>query len=406
MNESEVACKTQMKPQKYLGKKGLVILIALLSAFIPLSTDLYLPALPGMAENFQAPVSLMNLTLVVFFVFYSFGTLFLGPLSDKYGRKPILIIGLAIYIASSILCSLANNVYYLIVWRIFQAIGSGAATSVSMAIIKDSFYGRERVSALALVQSMIAVAPVIAPMIGAQVLYFTSWRGVFWSLAAIGLISFLGVLFLEETIDERTVGNIFHSLSRLGVVLKNRGFTFLLLTFSFLNLPMMAYVSGSSYIYVNGFELSEQIYSYFFAASASLAVIGPFIYLKLAKHFKDNTIIVTSLGIITILGLLIFLVGNLSPWVFSILMGSSTMTLSILRPPGTNLMFEQQKHDTGSVSSLMSCGMTLMGSLGMIIVSLDWENRIFVVGILLAVVALVCLCLWTVSKSIIKHVQQ
>jgi DHA1 family bicyclomycin/chloramphenicol resistance-like MFS transporter len=402
MSNSDITYEIQMKPQKYLGKKGLIILIALLSAFIPLSTDLYLPALPGMAENFQAPVSLMNMTLVVFFVFYAIGTLILGPLSDKYGRKPILLIGLVVYIASSILCSMANNVYYLILWRIFQAIGSGAATAVSMAIIKDSFHGKERVSALALVQSMIAVAPVIAPMIGAQVLYFTTWRGVFWSLAVVGLISFLGVLFLEETIEERTEGNILHSLSRLGVVLKNRAFTFLLIIFSLPNIAMMAYVSGSSYIYINGFGLSEQIYSYFFAASASLAVIGPFIYLQLAKFFKDKTIIVASFGCVSILGVLIYLMGNLSPWVFSILIGFSTTALSILRPPGTNLMFEQQQHDTGSVSSLISCGMTLMGSFGMIIVSLDWANRIFVVGILLTFIALLCLCLWILNKSIIK----
>jgi DHA1 family bicyclomycin/chloramphenicol resistance-like MFS transporter len=174
--------------QKYLGSKGLIVLIALLSAFVPLSTDLYLPALPGMSRYFNASADLINLTLIGFFVFYSFGTLFWGPLSDKYGRKPILLIGLSLYVAASILCANAWNVYSLILFRILQAVGGSAAGAIAMAMVKEVFEGRRRESVLALVQSMVLISPALAPVLGAFLLGFTSWRGVFWILAGIGVL--------------------------------------------------------------------------------------------------------------------------------------------------------------------------------------------------------------------------
>lgn len=100
---------TSKKKQKYLGEKGFIVFIAFLGAFIPLSTDVYLPALPRMVESLNTTTSMVNLTLVFFFIFYAVGTLFWGPLSDKYGRKPILLVGLSIYTVASILCIFSFN---------------------------------------------------------------------------------------------------------------------------------------------------------------------------------------------------------------------------------------------------------------------------------------------------------
>src|SRR5512135_1196473 len=113
--------------QKYLGSRGLIILIALLSAFVPLSTDLYLPALPTMSKSLQARAEQINLTLSAFFVLYSVGMLVWGPLSDRYGRKPILLIGLSVYVIASGLCSITTSVTALIAFRALQAAGGSAA---------------------------------------------------------------------------------------------------------------------------------------------------------------------------------------------------------------------------------------------------------------------------------------
>ncbi|MFA6373100.1 MAG: MFS transporter, partial [Methanothrix sp.] len=163
--------------QKYLGEKGLIGLIAFLSAFVPLSTDLYLPALPGMAKFFGVSTDLANLTLILFFVFFAAGTLFWGPQSDKYGRRPILLISLSIYSLAGFLCAGSVDIYHLILFRVLQALGGSGAFAVATAIIKDVYDSKNREVILAMVQSMVLISPMAAPVLGALLLRITSWRG-------------------------------------------------------------------------------------------------------------------------------------------------------------------------------------------------------------------------------------
>ena len=144
-----------------------------------LSTDLYLPALPTMSKNLQAPVEQINFTFSAFFVMYSVGMLVWGPLSDRYGRKPILLTGLSVYVLASALCSVTTSVTALIAFRALQALGGSAAGAVASAVVKDTFSGRKRESVLAIVQSMTMLSPAVAPMFGAMLLSVTTWRGVF-----------------------------------------------------------------------------------------------------------------------------------------------------------------------------------------------------------------------------------
>jgi len=392
--------KGNLRIQKYLGEKGLIVLIAFLSAFIPLSTDLYLPALPRMAENFNAAPSLINLTLILFFLFYAAGSLFWGPLSDKYGRKPILLIGLVIFTVASVLCAFSENVYQLIGFRIIQAIASGAATSVAQAIVKDSYSGRKRLSILSLVASMTMVAPIVAPVVGALILRFTSWRGVFMVLAVIGLLITFAVIAMEETIEQRSKGSILQSLGRLGVVARNPGFMALLLTFALMGIPMMSFITSSSYIYVNQFGLSEQVYSYYFAGNAVFMVIGPLLYMRLTRLVNPISLITVSYVIACFSGLLIVTVGSQSPMLFALSLLPATLAGSVTRPPTANLMLEQQKGDTGAVVSLMSFTVTIFGSIGMMMISLDWANRVRVMGLLYVIFAIASLVLWSwISKK-------
>ncbi|MDQ7094426.1 multidrug effflux MFS transporter [Desulfosporosinus sp. PR] len=388
-----------LKPQKYLGEKGFLTLIGFLSAFIPLSTDLYLPALPRMAENFQVSPGLINLTLILFFLFYAAGSLFWGPLSDKYGRRRILLIGLVLYTLASALCALAGNVYQLIGFRVIQAIASGAATAVGQAVVKDSYGGRKRVSVLALVSSMTMISPIVAPVLGALLLRFTSWRGVFAALAVIGFLITIAGFAMEETIEERYSGGILQSLGRLKVVAQNPGFLILLLTFSLMGIAMMSFISSSSYIYVGQFGLTEQVYSYYFAFNALFMVIGPLLYTRVARYLKRNFIISLSYVITGLSGFFVSLIGDMSPVIFALTLLPATLAGSITRPPTANLMLEQQTSDTGAAVSLMSCAFTVFGSIGMIIISLDWANRIRVMGLMYAVLALVSFVIWSLISQ-------
>jgi DHA1 family bicyclomycin/chloramphenicol resistance-like MFS transporter len=380
--------------QKFLGANGLVILIALLSAFVPLSTDLYLPALPKMSAYFGVSAERINLTLTAFFICYAFGTLIWGPLSDHYGRKPILVSGLGLYVIASALCAFMGSVEGLIICRIFQAIGGSAAGAVATAIVKDVYSGKKRESVLAIVQSMVLISPALAPVLGAFLLKVMSWRGVFWSLTGIGVVALAGSLLFEESIVQRTSGMLLPSLGRIGRVLQNRGFTSLLVLFSLGSISSLAFVASSTYIYQDGFHLSGQMYSFYFAINALGLISGPMIYLWLAHRFHAENIIRTCYVIIIASGLLVCLLGNLQPWVFALCILPASTAGSCLRPPAANMMLEQQKGDTGAVSSLMGCTGLLMGSLGMQLISLPWGNMILTLGCMTIGTAAVSLMAW------------
>ncbi len=382
--------------QKYLGDRGLVALIAFLSAFVPLSTDLYLPALPGMARYFGVSADLANLTLILFFLFFAGGMLLWGPLSDRYGRRPILLIGLSLYTASSLGCVASGDIYHLIAFRILQAIGGSGAFAVATAMIKDVYDSSRREPILAMVQSMVLISPVAAPVLGALLLKFASWRGAFWALALIGLLALAGGVALQETMVEenRSSGSVLRSLSGLYKVARNPGFSSLLLLFSLPSLSSMAFIAASSYIYIDGFGLSPQAYSYYFAVNAVGMISGPMLYMRLSRRYHRRSIIIASFAAISTSGLLVLSFGGLQPWLLAAALLPATVSASFVRTPGTNLMLEQQRGDAGSAAALMSCFGVLMGSVGMTIISLGWGDVLLVLGMMILLVGLASGALW------------
>lgn len=364
-----------------LGDGGLLALLALLSAFIPFSTDMYLPALPQMAAAMHTTPQLVNLTLILFFPFYSVGTLFWGPLSDKYGRKPVLLGGLVLYILASACCAAAATVAQLIVFRVLQAIAGGGAPAIATALVKDSFTGRRRERGLVLVQSMAMLAPIVAPLAGGLLLKVTAWRSIFLALAAIGIVALFWSLLLRETVVKRYAGTIFQTLGQLGAVLRNPGFTALLLLFSVAVLPLYTYLASSAYIYIDEFGLNPRRYSLFFAGNALTAVVAPLCYLLVVQRVSGRMIILGCFATIMFSGIAISLVGHLHPWVLALSIIPATMTMGIIRPPATHLMLEQQQEATGAASSLIICGMSIIGSFGMLLVSAHWHSLILPLGL-------------------------
>jgi DHA1 family bicyclomycin/chloramphenicol resistance-like MFS transporter len=394
MTEDEVK-----KNPRQLSDRTIVFLVAAIASFPALSTDLYLPALPSMSEQLHCSVLLVNLSLSVFFISISISSLFWGPLSDKYGRKPILVIGVPLYVVSSVFCMLSQNVYQLIAARIFQAIGAGAAMAVSMAIVKDVYPGKKREKTLALVMVLNGAIPILAPIVGAYILKVTSWRGSFGLLTLIGSLVCVFTLFLKETLAERSNLNILNTTFRLWAVLKNPGFHRLIISFSFISIPLLAYISASSFIFIQQLGLSEEVYSFYFASTAMFFVLGSTAYLLLHKMFKPLSVITACLLGSLLSGVLILSIGQLGPALFALSIACGFMFVSISRPPSSSLLLEQQDRDTGSASSLIQSTFLLTGSMGMLVISLDWNDRIMVLGIMSLVLNLVGLILWFYTKN-------
>jgi DHA1 family bicyclomycin/chloramphenicol resistance-like MFS transporter len=380
--------------QTYLGSKGLIVFLGALSAFPALSTDLYLPALPGITAYFGVPEYQTNLTLILFFVVYALAILVWGPFSDRFGRRPVLLVGLSAYTLGGILCALSSSIYLLMAFRVLQALGTGSAVATATAVVKDVYEGRKREVTLAVVQTMTVLSPAIAPVIGALILRLTSWRGAFVTQAVLGLLVMAGAVAFRETLALRLVGNPFASLKRLGVVLKNGTFTLLLINFALLAMAGLAFIASSSYIYEVTFGVSSQVYSYFFALfAAGLAVGAPF-YVWLSRWFRRTSIVTWCFVVSAISGLLILLIGRRGPWPLILSMLPLAFSISCTRPPTTYILLAQHEGDAGSVSALMAASNMVMGSAGMIVVSLELWGRAELIGALTLGLALVSLLLW------------
>jgi len=306
----------------------------------------------------------------------------------------VLLIGLSIYTAASLACAGSEDIYQLIAFRILQAIGGSGAFAVATAMIKDVYDSKSREPILAMVQSMVLISPVAAPVLGALLLKFMSWRGVFWTLAFIGLLALAGSTALQETIDERNSGSMVRALGGLYKVARNPGFSSLLAQFSLPSVSAMAFIAASSYIYINGFGLSPQVYSYYYAINAIAMIFGPMLYMRVSRKCHRRSIIIVCFAAISASGLLISFVGGFQPWILTIVLLPATICGNCVRTPGANLMLEQQREDTGSAAALMSFSSIFIGSIGMTIISLNWSNTILVLGIMNILIGLVCEALW------------
>ena len=318
-----------------------------------------------------------------------------GPLSDKYGRKPILFTGSISYILSSILIAQSDSIETMLFWRCLQAAGSGAISSMAMAIVKDLFRGRSMEKAITNLQTIVVLAPMLAPVLGGVLLRFTDWRGTFWCLVVCGVLAGLGTLGLREPLRAPIQGSAFSVLARIPVVLSDRGFRSLLLACSAMCMPFMAYIGVSSFIYQNLFHLSAQEYSYFFAVNASMSLAGPVLHARIFSTMQRRKVIASHLGIICMAGIGILLFGSTDPVVFALLYAPISLCSGALRPSVALLMMKQIKNDNGTVTALMNSTALLFGSVSMFLCSLSfWSSAIVAAGSVCCVIGGGVLLYW------------
>ena len=363
--------------QKYLKKGGLIAFIALLSMTPPLATDLYMPSLPEMTAYYETTSSITSYTMTIFFIFMAIGILILGPMSDKYGRKPILLGSVLVALIFSIACAISPSIWHLIAARAIQAFGAGGMVAIATALIRDSFEGKEMSNVLSITQAIVLLAPMMAPILGAVILAFFSWKMTFVTLAALFLITLIGAFLLEETLpkEKRISGSTFKSILGLTSVMKDTKFTGLLLVVALLIAPFMAYLTLASYIYIDGFNLSESTFSLYFAGAACIGLIGPFLYMRLGSSSVIRSINI-GFTIVLFSACLLFFVGSTSPIVFLLCYVPFTVITTYLRPMVSNTLLSMQKSNVGAASSLMNFGFTVIGSVGMMVGSLQWGDYI------------------------------
>ncbi|MEZ4890092.1 MAG: Bcr/CflA family efflux MFS transporter [Crocinitomicaceae bacterium] len=203
-----------------------VVVIAILSALMAmtsLSVDIYLPAMPTMQHDLQGNI---ELTISGFLIGFSVAQIFWGPVSDKYGRKRPLYIGLALFIVGSVGCALSQTMFEMIVWRVIQAFGACTGPMLSRAMIRDMYGQTKAAEMLSTLMVVMAIAPIAGPLIGGKILVLSSWHSIFWLLAIIGILLLFSIFTLPETLtDERkNKGSLKLAFAKYRLLLKNRQF--------------------------------------------------------------------------------------------------------------------------------------------------------------------------------------
>ncbi len=381
--------------QKYLKNAGLIALITILSMIPPLSTDLYMPALPEMTAYFNTTSTSMSFTMTIFFIFMAIGILILGPMSDKYGRKPVLIASISISLIFSAACAFAPNILLLILARGASAFGAGGMVAISTALIRDSYEGKAMSKVLSVTQAFMLIAPMLAPVLGALILEVADWKMTFIVLAALTGVSLAGAFLLQETlpVNERTQSSTLQSILGLRKVAKNPNFSSLLLVGAFIAAPFMAYLALASYIYIDGFGVSETTFSMYFALNAAASILGPVMYMRFGAGSVKKAI---NAGIIVsiISAVLILTVGDVAPIIFLLSYILYSVVTSYFRPLISDLLLSATKTDVGAASSVMNFGFTVVGSIGMVVGSLGWSSYTGGLGITMLIFIFITILVW------------
>ena len=385
------------RPQARLGAGGLVVLLTLANVIVPCSLDMYTPAVPSLPAYFGTAAAMVNLTIVGFYLAFSIGILVFGPLCDKWGRKPVLLGGLLAFTVGSALCALAWSIGALIAFRVVQALGAGAVVAVSTALVKDCFTEVRRGQMLAMLQVAAVLGPVLAPLLGGFILRFGEWHLTFVVLAVFGAVCLVFGLMYEESlpVEERSAEGVLRSIARLGVVAKNARLVVLLGIASLFSVPFMAYIACASYVYVDFYGLSEQAYSYFFAATAAVTVLGPLAYLRFSGLVSRRALTWGLIGVSLAAGVLVLTAGHTSAFLFCGCFALFAVAEATVRPYTTDIMLSLQEGDTGSASSLINCSVNAFGVLGMALMSLSWPDYVTGLGVVTIVSMVVALALWT-----------
>jgi DHA1 family bicyclomycin/chloramphenicol resistance-like MFS transporter len=295
----------------------LIILLGALTAFAPMSIDMYLPALPTIGAAFSATPGHVQLSLASFFLGVAIGQAFYGPLADRFGRKRPLFVGLSLFVVASAGCALATSINMLIALRFLQGLGACSGQVIARAVVRDLFQSHEAVRVFSLMVLVLGVSPVLAPLLGGQILMFFQWRVIFWVTTFFAILGLTGTAWrLPETHrreNMRPLG-LKSVLRAYGHLLADKSFVGYALTGATGLGGMFAYIAGSPFVFIDLFHVPATHFGFFFGANALGFIVAAQLNVRLVRRFESDGVIGTVLLIQMIDGLLL-LAGTWTGWI-------------------------------------------------------------------------------------------
>jgi len=354
-------------PTTRAARIELIALIGALSAFAPLSIDMYLPALPALADELHTDAAVVGLTLTACLIGLALGQLVAGPLSDRLGRRRPLLVGLAAYTVASLLCAVAGDATQLIAFRLAQGMAGAAGIVISRAVVRDLHTGTALARFFALTMLVNGLAPILAPIIGGQLLLLTSWRGVFVVLAAIGAGLFLAVLFrLRESLppERRRTGGMAELGLTFRVLLTDRRFVGYALAAALSFTAMFSYISSSPFVLQDLYGMSPQAFSAAFALNALGIVIMGQLSGLLVSRVGPRRLMIVGIGAQVMGGLVLVMAAASGAGLAGILAGYLLVVapLGLVLPNSTALALADHADHAGSASAILGAAAYLVGA--------------------------------------------
>lgn len=379
---------------KGFAKLRLIFILALMSSIAPLSTDMYLPALSQVKQSFETSEFLTQLSLASFFVAFALGQLIYGPLSDIFGRKIPALVGIFLFMLSSLFCVIIDNIYVFIILRFFEALGGCAGVVIARAIVNDLFELKEAASIFALMMVFSALAPMLSPSFGGFLIEYFSWHSIFATLFGLGILLFLLIFFaLKESVPHLKRQKFSHkeTLKSYRFVLKDKPFILYVSCASLVLAAMFAYITGSSFVFINFFGLSERDFGLLFGLNALGFVIFANINAKMVRKIDSEKILFYALIIMLISTLILFVNSLIKPnlWLFELSIFTSIALLGFIAPNTTTLAMARFKDHSGTASAVLGTSQFALAGVISFIVSAVGANT----PVILALIMLICVVL-------------
>ena len=365
----------------------LMVFLGLMTAIAPLSTDMYLPSLPIMQQDFSISASVAQMTLMMTTGGMAIGQIFAGPLSDRYGRKIPLLLGMLVFTLSTAGCIWAEDIGAFLFCRFLCGFAGASGIVVAKAIARDVCQGPELTRFFALLMMINGLAPIAAPVIGGQILLFTDWRGVFVVLTAVGLVQLLATLVYRETLPrEKRLPGVLASFAKFPRLLKNRYFLGHCLTQCFVFGAFFSYLSGSSFVFQNVYQVSPQGYSLIFGGIGAGLLLTGALPARLAGRVPDEKLLHISL-LIPLLGSLLLCLGFYMQAPLSLILPVLFVTivpLSVMGAASFSLALSRQGKNAGSASALLGFFSMILGAAMMPLVGIAGENTALPMALIMA----------------------
>jgi DHA1 family bicyclomycin/chloramphenicol resistance-like MFS transporter len=372
----------------------IAIILGLLSAIGPFAIDMYLPALPSIGTDLGSDNSVTQLSLLSFFISFALAQLLYGPLSDMWGRKLPLYLGIGIFTVASVGCALAQNIETLITFRFIQGIGGAAGMVIPRAVVRDMHTGVQAARLMSLLMLVFSISPILAPLAGSAVIEFYGWRGVFW---AVMIAAFIGLILLATQLDEtrpekdRKGSSLSSAMSAYAFLLRDKSF----LTLTFIGglgiSSFLVYLANSPFVLIQHYGLTPTQYSFafsinavsFFAVSQATGWLGE--RFGLVRVMRTA---VTAFSLVMVVMAVVMATGLNQLPVMAAFLFAGYGFLGLVIPTSAVLALEDHGEIAGTASSLMGTLHFVIAAVAMVVSSLFSDGTALPMAAGIAVCAL------------------